>query len=125
MQNRSIFTSALPVKPTVCLFTNNLCSCRWAPASLRSDLRNYFGRSRSVYLHFSYLILCFSSSCKSVVDGWEKDISVHPLPLPQSSCEELQQLLMSSTSRLPAFLRCMNSYQVTYRSDHTHACTNT
>ncbi|XP_050988336.1 E3 ubiquitin-protein ligase E3D isoform X2 [Labeo rohita] len=59
-------------------------------------------------------ILCSDSKLKDVVDGWEKDISVHPLPLPQSSCEELQQLLMSSTSRLPAFLRCMNSYQVAY-----------
>lgn len=48
------------------------------------------------------------------MDVWEKDISVHPLPLPQGSCEELQKLLMSSTFRLPAFLRCMNSYQVTY-----------
>ncbi|KAK2903484.1 hypothetical protein QQF64_009412 [Cirrhinus molitorella] len=59
-------------------------------------------------------ILCSDSKLKDVVDVWEKDISVHPLPLPQSSCEELQKLLMSSTSRLPAFLRCMNSYQVAY-----------
>uniref|UniRef100_A0A672S900 E3 ubiquitin-protein ligase E3D n=1 Tax=Sinocyclocheilus grahami TaxID=75366 RepID=A0A672S900_SINGR len=67
-------------------------------------------------------ILCSDSKLKDVVDVWEKDISVHPLPLPQSSCEELQKLLMSSTSRLPAFLRCMNSYQVTYRSHHMHDC---
>uniref|UniRef100_A0A673KYP5 E3 ubiquitin-protein ligase E3D n=1 Tax=Sinocyclocheilus rhinocerous TaxID=307959 RepID=A0A673KYP5_9TELE len=60
-------------------------------------------------------ILCSDSKLKDVVEVWEKDISVHPLLLPQSSCEELQKLLMSSTSRLPAFLRCMNSYQVTYR----------
>ncbi|XP_056114218.1 E3 ubiquitin-protein ligase E3D isoform X2 [Rhinichthys klamathensis goyatoka] len=59
-------------------------------------------------------VLCSDSKLKDVVDVWEKDISVHPLPLPQSSCEELQKLLMSSTSRLPAFLRCMNSYQVAY-----------
>ncbi|XP_016375043.1 E3 ubiquitin-protein ligase E3D-like [Sinocyclocheilus rhinocerous] len=59
-------------------------------------------------------ILCSDSKLQDVVDVWEKDISVHPLPLPQSSCEELQKLLMSSTSRLPAFLRCMNSYQVAY-----------
>ncbi|XDV39696.1 hypothetical protein PO909_008897, partial [Leuciscus waleckii] len=59
-------------------------------------------------------VLCSDSKLKDVVDVWEKDISVHPLPLPQSSCEELQKLLMSSTFRLPAFLRCMNSYQVTY-----------
>ncbi|XP_043118022.1 E3 ubiquitin-protein ligase E3D [Puntigrus tetrazona] len=59
-------------------------------------------------------ILCSDSKLKDVVDAWEKDISVHPLPLPQSSCEELQKLLMSSTSRLPTFLRCMNSYQVAY-----------
>uniref|UniRef100_A0A671PCT5 E3 ubiquitin-protein ligase E3D n=1 Tax=Sinocyclocheilus anshuiensis TaxID=1608454 RepID=A0A671PCT5_9TELE len=64
-------------------------------------------------------ILCSDRKLKDVVDVWEKDISVHPLLLPQSSCEELQKLLMSSTSRLPAFLRCMNSYQVTYRSHHT------
>uniref|UniRef100_A0A8C2I2R7 E3 ubiquitin-protein ligase E3D n=1 Tax=Cyprinus carpio TaxID=7962 RepID=A0A8C2I2R7_CYPCA len=68
-------------------------------------------------------ILCSDSKLQDVVDVWEKDISVHPLPLPQSSCEELQKLLVSSTSRLPTFLRCMNSYQVTYRSDHTHATT--
>ncbi|XP_016342371.1 E3 ubiquitin-protein ligase E3D-like [Sinocyclocheilus anshuiensis] len=59
-------------------------------------------------------ILCSDRKLKDVVDVWEKDISVHPLLLPQSSCEELQKLLMSSTSRLPAFLRCMNSYQVAY-----------
>lgn len=59
-------------------------------------------------------VLCSDSKLKDVVDVWEKDISVHPLPLPQSSCEELQKLLMSSTFRLPAFLRCMNSYQVAY-----------
>ncbi|XP_073703833.1 E3 ubiquitin-protein ligase E3D isoform X2 [Garra rufa] len=59
-------------------------------------------------------ILCSDSKLKDVVDVWEKDISVHPLPFPQSTCEELQKLLMSSTSRLPAFLRCMNSYQVAY-----------
>ncbi|KAK7157217.1 hypothetical protein R3I93_008634 [Phoxinus phoxinus] len=59
-------------------------------------------------------VLCSDSKLKDVVDVWEKDISVHPLPLPQSSCEDLQKLLMSSTFRLPAFLRCMNSYQVAY-----------
>ncbi|XP_039507291.1 E3 ubiquitin-protein ligase E3D isoform X2 [Pimephales promelas] len=59
-------------------------------------------------------VLCSDSKLKDVVDVWEKDISVHPLPLPQSTCEELQKLLMSSTSRLPTFLRCMNSYQVAY-----------
>ncbi|XP_051722049.1 E3 ubiquitin-protein ligase E3D isoform X2 [Ctenopharyngodon idella] len=59
-------------------------------------------------------VLCSDSKLKDVVDVWEKDISVHPLPLPQGSCEELQKLLMSSTFRLPAFLRCMNSYQVAY-----------
>lgn len=59
-------------------------------------------------------ILCSDSKLQDVVDVWEKDISVHPLPLPQSACEELQKLLMSSTSRLPTFLRCMNSYQVAY-----------
>ncbi len=77
---------------------------------------------RNVCLHFP-LSLIFPSSLSSVVGVWEKDISVHPLPLPQSSCEELQKLLVSSTSRLPSFLRCMNSYQVIYRSDHTHAKT--
>lgn len=59
-------------------------------------------------------ILCSDSKLQDVVDVWEKDIGVHPLPLPQSSCEELQKLLMSSTSRLPTFLRFMKSYQVAY-----------
>ncbi|XP_067305420.1 E3 ubiquitin-protein ligase E3D isoform X2 [Pseudorasbora parva] len=59
-------------------------------------------------------VLCSDSKLKDVVEVWEKDISVHPLSLPQSSCEEIQKLLMSSTFRLPAFLRCMNSYQVAY-----------
>ncbi|XP_073781072.1 E3 ubiquitin-protein ligase E3D isoform X1 [Danio rerio] len=59
-------------------------------------------------------ILCSDSKLRDVVDVWEKDISVHPLPLPQRSCEELKTLLTSSTFRLPAFLRCMNSFQVAY-----------
>ncbi|KAI7789423.1 putative E3 ubiquitin-protein ligase E3D [Triplophysa rosa] len=49
-----------------------------------------------------------------IIDVWEKDISVHPLLLPQSSCEVLQTLLISSTSRLPPLMRYMNSYQVAY-----------
>nr|XP_055066802.1 E3 ubiquitin-protein ligase E3D isoform X1 [Misgurnus anguillicaudatus] len=59
-------------------------------------------------------IPCSDSKHKDVIDVWEKDISVHPLPFPQSSCEEIQKLLISSTSRLPPLLRCMNSYQVAY-----------
>ncbi|XP_052002716.1 E3 ubiquitin-protein ligase E3D isoform X2 [Xyrauchen texanus] len=57
---------------------------------------------------------CSDSEHKDIVDVWEKEISVHPLPLPQRSCEELLNLLSSNTSRLPAFLRSMNSYQVAY-----------
>lgn len=59
-------------------------------------------------------LLCSDSKHKDIIGVWEKDISVHPLLLPQSSCEKLQTLLISSTSRLPALMRCMNSYQVAY-----------
>ncbi|KAA0702852.1 E3 ubiquitin-protein ligase E3D [Triplophysa tibetana] len=58
--------------------------------------------------------LCSDNKHKDIIDVWEKDISVHPLLLPQSSCEVLQTLLISSTSRLPPLMRNMNSYQVAY-----------
>ncbi|XP_056617684.1 E3 ubiquitin-protein ligase E3D isoform X1 [Triplophysa dalaica] len=58
--------------------------------------------------------LCSDSKHKDTIDDWEKDISVHPLLLPQSSCEVLQTLLISSTSRLPPSVRYMNSYKVAY-----------
>ncbi|XP_066539852.1 E3 ubiquitin-protein ligase E3D [Hoplias malabaricus] len=57
---------------------------------------------------------CTPSKHHEAVDAWEKDISVHPLALPQSTCEELLELLTACTSSLPASLRSMNSYQVAY-----------
>uniref|UniRef100_A0AAY4AAW1 E3 ubiquitin-protein ligase E3D n=1 Tax=Denticeps clupeoides TaxID=299321 RepID=A0AAY4AAW1_9TELE len=52
----------------------------------------------------------------STHQDWERDIGVHPLTLPLATCQEVLDLLRSSTSRLPASLRSMNSYQVTLRS---------
>lgn len=57
---------------------------------------------------------CAGCQHPEAVDAWEKDISVHPLILPQSTCEEVLDLLKSSTSTLPSSLRCMNCYQVAY-----------
>lgn len=54
------------------------------------------------------LCICLSRA----VDAWEKDISVHPLILPRSTCEELLKLLSSSTTILPSSLCSMNYYQV-------------
>uniref|UniRef100_W5LC11 E3 ubiquitin-protein ligase E3D n=1 Tax=Astyanax mexicanus TaxID=7994 RepID=W5LC11_ASTMX len=45
------------------------------------------------------------------VNAWQKDITVHPLALPESTCEEILQLLTACTSTLPSSLRSMNSYQ--------------
>ncbi|TRY93661.1 hypothetical protein DNTS_001117 [Danionella cerebrum] len=59
-------------------------------------------------------VLCSDTKNKDVAEAWDKDISVHPLPLPESSCEDLQKLLLSSTSSLPSILCSMNSYQVAY-----------
>lgn len=57
---------------------------------------------------------CSSSQHQDIIEAWEKDISVHPLTLPASTCQEVLQLLIKSTSCLPPSLRCMNSYQVAY-----------
>lgn len=67
--------------------------------------------SHSLALSFSLsLSLCICLS--RAVDAWEKDISVHPLILPQSTCEEVLQLLSSFTKTLPSSLCSMNCYQV-------------
>ncbi|XP_053483740.1 E3 ubiquitin-protein ligase E3D [Ictalurus furcatus] len=57
---------------------------------------------------------CTHGQRDEAVDAWEKDISVHPLILPQSTCEEVLQLLSSSTETLPSSLCSMNCYQVAY-----------
>ncbi|KAJ8354069.1 hypothetical protein SKAU_G00216360 [Synaphobranchus kaupii] len=57
---------------------------------------------------------CAPSLHQEITDAWEKDVGVHPLILPQSTCQEVMQLLASSTSRLPPSLRRMNSYQVAF-----------
>lgn len=67
--------------------------------------------SQSLVLSFS-LSLCICLCLSRAVDAWEKDISVHPLILPQSTCEEVLQLLSSSTETLPSSLCSMNCYQV-------------
>ncbi|KAF4087938.1 hypothetical protein AMELA_G00077290 [Ameiurus melas] len=57
---------------------------------------------------------CTHGQRDEAVDAWEKDISVHPLILPRSTCEEVLQLLSSSTKTLPSSLCSMNCYQVAY-----------
>ncbi|XP_060778286.1 E3 ubiquitin-protein ligase E3D isoform X2 [Neoarius graeffei] len=57
---------------------------------------------------------CTHGQQDEAVDAWEKDISVHPLILPQGTCEEVLQLLRSSTKTLPSSLCSMNCYQVAY-----------
>ncbi|KAG5271228.1 hypothetical protein AALO_G00177320 [Alosa alosa] len=57
---------------------------------------------------------CGPSMHQDTVSAWEKDISVHTLTLPQTTCQEVLQLLRASTSSLPPSLRCMNSYQVAF-----------
>ncbi|XP_028836854.1 E3 ubiquitin-protein ligase E3D isoform X2 [Denticeps clupeoides] len=55
---------------------------------------------------------CAPSTHQEILESWERDIGVHPLTLPLATCQEVLDLLRSSTSRLPASLRSMNSYQV-------------
>ncbi|XP_076827714.1 E3 ubiquitin-protein ligase E3D isoform X2 [Brachyhypopomus gauderio] len=57
---------------------------------------------------------CAHTQLQEAVAAWEKDISVHPLVLPRSTCDELLQLLTSCTDTLPPSLSSMNSYQVAY-----------
>ncbi|XP_053349605.1 E3 ubiquitin-protein ligase E3D [Clarias gariepinus] len=57
---------------------------------------------------------CTHGQQDEAVDAWEKDISVHPLILPRSTCEEVLQLLSSSTKTLPSSLCSMKNYQVAY-----------
>ncbi|XP_062394244.1 E3 ubiquitin-protein ligase E3D [Sardina pilchardus] len=57
---------------------------------------------------------CGPSMHQDTVSVWEKDISVHALTLPQTTCQEVLELLRASTSSLPPSLRCMNSYQVAF-----------
>ncbi|KAI5606591.1 E3 ubiquitin-protein ligase E3D [Silurus asotus] len=55
---------------------------------------------------------CTHGQQDEAVQAWEKDISVHPLILPRSTCGEVLQLLKSSTATLPSSLCSMNIYQV-------------
>ncbi|KAI5106423.1 E3 ubiquitin-protein ligase E3D, partial [Silurus meridionalis] len=55
---------------------------------------------------------CTHGQQDEAVQAWEKDISVHPLIFPRSTCGEVLQLLKSSTATLPSSLCSMNSYQV-------------
>ncbi|KAG9276322.1 E3 ubiquitin-protein ligase E3D [Astyanax mexicanus] len=57
---------------------------------------------------------CTQAKHQEAVNAWQKDITVHPLALPESTCEEILQLLTACTSTLPSSLRSMNSYQVAY-----------
>lgn len=73
-----------------------------------------FSRSRNLFYFFvSFSRYPVSLCVSSVVDTWEKDIGVHPLDLPQTTCQELLAVLTASTSCLPLSLHSMNSYQVT------------
>ncbi|CAB1333637.1 unnamed protein product [Coregonus sp. 'balchen'] len=55
-----------------------------------------------------------SSTHQDVVNTWEKDIGVHTLDLPLTTCQELLSVLTASTTCLPPSLHSMNSYQVAY-----------
>ncbi|XP_064198507.1 E3 ubiquitin-protein ligase E3D isoform X1 [Anguilla rostrata] len=57
---------------------------------------------------------CAPGLHQDITDAWEKDVSVHPLILPQTTCQEVMELLTSSTSSLPPSLRSMNCYQVAF-----------
>ncbi|KAJ8411491.1 hypothetical protein AAFF_G00162990 [Aldrovandia affinis] len=57
---------------------------------------------------------CAPSMHQDITDAWEKDVGVHPLTLPQTTCQEVMCLLTASTSCLPPSLRQMNSYQVAF-----------
>ncbi|KAG7469937.1 hypothetical protein MATL_G00134000 [Megalops atlanticus] len=59
-------------------------------------------------------LLCAPSMHQDITDAWEKDVGVHPLVLPQTTCQEVMHLLTASTSCLPPSLRRMNSYQVAF-----------
>ncbi|XP_018612427.2 E3 ubiquitin-protein ligase E3D isoform X1 [Scleropages formosus] len=65
---------------------------------------------------------CVPSMHQEITDAWEKDVGVHPLTLPQSTCQEVLQLLRASTSSLPPSLQSMNSYQVIPLSSFAHQC---
>ncbi|XP_061078925.1 E3 ubiquitin-protein ligase E3D isoform X1 [Conger conger] len=60
------------------------------------------------------LYLPCAPSPHHITDAWEKDVSVHPLILPQTTCQEVIQLLTCSNLSLPPSLRRMNSYQVAF-----------
>ncbi|MGH0134399.1 UNVERIFIED_CONTAM: hypothetical protein FKN15_072099 [Acipenser sinensis] len=55
---------------------------------------------------------CVTSNHRDIVDAWEKDIGVHSLPLPVTTCQELLLLLSASTGSLPPSMRTMNTFQV-------------
>ncbi|XP_033873388.1 E3 ubiquitin-protein ligase E3D isoform X1 [Acipenser ruthenus] len=57
---------------------------------------------------------CVTSNHKDIVDAWEKDIGVHSLPLPVTTCQELLLLLSASTGSLPPSMRTMNTFQVAF-----------
>ncbi|XP_048881416.1 E3 ubiquitin-protein ligase E3D isoform X2 [Brienomyrus brachyistius] len=57
-------------------------------------------------------LACLPSMHQELTEAWEKDVGVHPLTLPLSTCREVMQLLTASTSSLPPSLRTMNSFQV-------------
>lgn len=53
-------------------------------------------------------------SQRELIADWERTVSVHPLDLPQTSCQEVLQVLKTSTSCLPPSLRRCDAYQVAY-----------
>ncbi|KAL4657445.1 E3 ubiquitin-protein ligase E3D isoform X2 [Arapaima gigas] len=57
---------------------------------------------------------CVPTMHQDITEAWEKDVGVHPLTLPQSTCQQMLQLLTASTSSLPPSLQTMNSYQVAF-----------
>ncbi|XP_023668863.1 E3 ubiquitin-protein ligase E3D isoform X2 [Paramormyrops kingsleyae] len=59
-------------------------------------------------------LACLPSMHQEITEAWEKDVGVHPLSLPSSTCQEVMQLLTASTSSLPPSLRTMNSFQVAF-----------
>ncbi|XP_040899402.1 E3 ubiquitin-protein ligase E3D [Toxotes jaculatrix] len=51
---------------------------------------------------------------RDIVTSWEVSAIGHPVVLPLKVCEELLQVIEDSNSTLPASMRCMRSYKVTY-----------
>lgn len=50
----------------------------------------------------------------SIVTSWEVNAIGHPVVLPLTVCEELLRVIDDSNATLPASMRCMRSYEVSW-----------